>query len=116
MTASRVSSRRSSQLGDAFQHDLIPPVAQVFTGEANPEGLADGNELVPESLGLLGGDAIALLQLKAPHPFKHEAPTLITRIGAHIRKVPSIENGGEKSGTRRTGMEMGVRSSGLAVS
>jgi hypothetical protein len=58
----------------------------------------------------------ALFQLKAPHPFKHEAPTLITRIGAHIRKVPSIENGGEKSGTRRTGMEMGVRSSGLAVS
>ena len=27
------------------------------------------------------------------------APTLVPRIGAHVRKVPSIENGGKKSGT-----------------
>jgi len=31
---------------------------------------------------------------------KIETPTLLTRIGAHIFKAPSIENGGEKSGTR----------------
>lgn len=31
---------------------------------------------------------------------EHKTPTLIPRIGARIRKVPSMKNGGEKSGTR----------------